>query len=454
MIKVALIARREFLAAVANRGFLIGLLMMPVLGALFAVVTPFLLMPRSQPVTGDIVVIDRSGVVAGELQRALDPAVSAQRRARDRQRVLARAPQAAKDLVGEAALADAVVRSTATIRIAPPPGGVPHTVDTGKAWLLQDSPEARHLAMVVIGADALTPRDESMPAYEVYVSKTLDRQAEAALHEALREAIITVRTKGLGVDRARMEAMLRVEPPQATTVAVDGEREVSNGFNMVLPMVLAALMVLGIMVGGQTLLTSTIEEKSSRVIEVMLSAVSPLQLMAGKILGQLAVSLLVLIVYAGLGIALLISTALIGLLDLWLLVYLLAFFLITYVFFGAVFASAGAAVNDMKEAQTLMGPLMLLLMGPWLLAFPIMRAPDSTLAVVLSFVPPVNSFVMMLRLASTTPPPVWQVLLSMAIGIAAAVAAIWFAAKVFRIGLLMHGKPPNLATLIRWARAA
>ena len=124
-------------------------------------------------------------------------------------------------------------------------------------------------------------------------------------------------------------------------------------------------------------------------------------------------------------------------------------------FFGAVFAAAGAAVNDMKEAQALMGPVMLLLMGPWMLAFPIMRAPDSTLAVVLSFVPPVNTFAMMLRLASSNPPPLWQTLLSIAIGIAAADAgAIWFAAKVFRIGLLMHGKPPNMRTLVRDGREA
>ena len=93
-------------------------------------------------------------------------------------------------------------------------------------------------------------------------------------------------------------------------------------------------------------------------------------------------------------------------------------------------------------------------MGPWIVAFPIMREPESTMAVVLSFVPPVNSFVMMLRLASSNPPPAWQALLSIAIGVASSVLAIWFAAKVFRIGLLMHGKPPNIATLWRWVRAA
>ena len=72
----------------------------------------------------------------------------------------------------------------------------------------------------------------------------------------------------------------------------------------------------------------------------------------------------------------------------------------------------------------------------------------------LSFIPPVNTFAMMLRLASSAPPPPWQVLLTIAIGIAAAGAAIWFAAKIFKIGLLMHGKPPNFGTLVRWVRAA
>jgi ABC-type Na+ efflux pump permease subunit len=179
-----------------------------------------------------------------------------------------------------------------------------------------------------------------------------------------------------------------------------------------------------------------------------------MELMAGKILGQLAVSLLVMTVYVGLGLVLLVSFALIGLLDPWLIVYLLVFFLITYALFAAVFAAVGAAVTDLKEAQALMGPVMLLLMGPWIVAFPIVRDPDSPLAVALSFIPPVNTFFMMLRLASATPPPAWQALVSIGIGIAAAWAAIWFAAKVFRIGLLLHGKPPNLRTLVRWVRMA
>ena len=120
------------------------------------------------------------------------------------------------------------------------------------------------------------------------------------------------------------------------------------------------------MIGGQTLLTSTIEEKSSRVIEVLLSAVSPLELMAGKILGQLAVSLLVLVVYIGLGVLALFSFAIVGLLDPMagrLSAGVLPHHLCALS--ARCSPAAGAAVNDMKEAQALMGPVMLLLMGPW-----------------------------------------------------------------------------------------
>jgi ABC-2 type transport system permease protein len=93
-------------------------------------------------------------------------------------------------------------------------------------------------------------------------------------------------------------------------------------------------------------------------------------------------------------------------------------------------------------------------MIPWIIWMPISRDPNSLFALVLSFTPPVGSFVIMLRLASATPPPLWQTLAALAVNATGAVASLWVAAKVFRIGLLMYGKPPNLATLVRWARMA
>jgi len=451
--RVWLVARREFIAAVFNRGFLIGLLMMPALLAIFTIVGPRVFIPRAIHVSGEVMMLDRAQTVAPELRRALDPATLTRRREQDVTRALTNAPAAARTVVGSGGIVAAAVGADVVVRIVDATGTGDEAVERGKEWLRQDTPDQRHLAFIVIHPEALTPEADGTP-YDLFVPASLEGRVESVIQDGVRDAIVAARTRATGVDRDRMEALLRVDRVSSTTVAKATEHPRTGALNIVLPMVLAGLMLVGIMVGAQTLLTSTIEEKSSRVIEVMLSAVSPFELMAGKILGQLAVSLLVLTVYLGLGVALLVAFAAVGLFDPMLVLYLLVFFLISYVFFGAVFATAGAAVNDMKEAQTLMGPIMLMLMGPWMVAFPIIRDPQSTMAVALSFVPPVNAFVMMLRLASGTPPPAWQVLLSMGVGIAAAMAAIWVASKVFRIGLLMHGKPPNLATLVRWVRAA
>jgi ABC-type Na+ efflux pump permease subunit len=204
--------------------------------------------------------------------------------------------------------------------------------------------------------------------------------------------------------------------------------------------------------GGQGLVTSTIEEKTSRVIEVLLSAVSPFELLAGKLLGQMGVSVVVLGLYIGLAFMVLASLAMFGLLDLSLVFYLFVFFVLTYLTVGSLMMAVGSAVNEMREAQSLMTPIMLVIMVPWMLAEPITRQPNSTFSTVISFVPPINTFAMLLRLASSAPPPAWQVWLTIVVGAGAVVASVWCAAKIFTIGLLMYGKPPDLKTLVRWIR--
>jgi ABC-2 type transport system permease protein len=164
------------------------------------------------------------------------------------------------------------------------------------------------------------------------------------------------------------------------------------------------------------------------------------------------VGLLIIGLYAGMGISALVRFAMLGLLDPMLLVYLILFYLIAYFVVGSFMAAIGAAVNEPREAQSFMMPIMLVMMVPWILWLPISRDPNTLFATLTSFLPPINTFVMLLRMTSTTPPPMWQVWLSILIGIGSVYAALWFAAKVFRVGLLLHGKPPSFATLIRWVR--
>lgn len=130
-----------------------------------------------------------------------------------------------------------------------------------------------------------------------------------------------------------------------------------------------------------------------------------MELMAGKLLGQMTVSIVALGIYIAMGFAMLSSFSLFGLLNPWLILYLVIFFVITYPVFGSLMMAIGAAVNAMREAQSLMMPVMMLIIIPWTLWLPISRDPNSTLSVALSFVPMMNGFAMMLRMASVTPPP-------------------------------------------------
>ena len=454
MRKIGLVAQREFLTTVGNKGFVIGLLIMPAILALGAVLGPRIMNAQSPVVRGEVAVIDPTGRVTAELRQTLAPEAIEARRSENARRAIAQAArgvgsgpaaeQAARRVIGQVPVLSVLER--------PADADLPREKD----WLLAGAPEQRHLALIAVHPDAVVRSDgrEDFGSYDLYVSRSTDDDTESAVYDSLRQALINARMTAGSLDRPTVEATMRVPRPRSTIVGPGGEQQAQRGFTEVLPLILGVLMFIGVIIGGQSLMTSTIEEKSSRVVEVLLAAVSPFELMAGKLIGQLGVGLLTISLYIGLGLLTLWSFAMLGLIDPLLIVYLLLFFLITYLVFGALMMAIGAAVNQMAEAQSLMGPVMILLMLPYMLSPMIGQAPNSTFSVAVSFIPPINTFAMMSRIASDAPPPAWQVWLTMVVGVGAAVAAVWFAGKVFRIGLLMHGKPPNFATLIRWARAA
>jgi ABC-2 type transport system permease protein len=451
--KIGLIASREFMAAATSKGFVIGLLLMPALFSLIVAVGPRLMRAGGTVLQGQVAIVDPTGTVTGPLRQALSPDAVVERRTRALSRVLASTGVGAAGATPPAAVPG----------IGQPPAftlvGLPAPADPARdrQWLAAgDTSESRHVALIVVHADAVTlgsGRDQ-YGSYDLYLPPNVDERVETELRDALRETIVAARVAARGLSMPQVQAMTTVAAPRSVTVTPAGERQTATAFNRTVPFAFAGLLVFGVMIGGQTLLTSTVEEKNSRVIEVLLSAVSPFELMAGKILGQMAVSLLVLAIYVGISLLVLTSFAMLGLLNPVLLVYLVLFFLITYLLFASVFGAIGAAVTEMREAQALLSPVMVLLMAPWLLVAPVARDPNSAFAVAMSFIPPSNTFMMMVRMASTSPPPAWQVWISITIGLASALAAMWAAAKIFRVGLLMYGKPPDFATLVRWARQA
>jgi ABC-2 type transport system permease protein len=444
--KTLLVAKREFLTTVKSKGFLIGLFIMPLLMLVLVFLAPRILASRSPQIKGDVAVVDPTGNVFAPLRTALDPVTIARRNAEGRRRTV---EQVAPGWGGAAAQSDGPQVPLLNLQEISA-----KTEKDRSDWLALQSKETRHLAVVTVHPDAVQREGAEFGGYDLYVAAGLDDATEGVIHEGLRQALVSARLKQSGLDPASVETSMRVTRPNTVVVAANGQQQERRGFNRALPFIMGILLFMGVMMGGQTLMTSTIEEKSSRVVEVLLAAVSPLELMWGKLIGQLGIGLLMMSVYVGLGMLALFQFAMIGLLDPMLVVYLLLFFLISYLVYGSIMMAIGAAVNQMADAQSLMGPVMMLLVAPYVLTPFIGQAPNSAFSTVVSFVPPVNSFAMLARLASSSPPPVWQVLLSMLVGIGAAAMAVWFASKIFKIGLLMHGKPPSFATLIRWARMA
>ena len=446
MRKILLVARRDFLATVVTKGFIIAVLMPPAVYAVLFFAFPSLMDEKLPATIGRVIVIDQTGVVTAGIREYLDPHAIAERRAAEMDRAMesvpipgANAPAAEKAIFGEVPRLEIVERSAPDL-------------DREKGLLRQQGDAAQQLAVLVIDADAVAAASGKFGDYDLFVRTNLDDRIQDEIRDAARESIIDARIRAAGLDPRSIDVMTNVDRGPAVTVTETGESDAFTGFNRILPMGFAILLLVSVMSSGQYLLTTTVEEKSSRMIEVLLSAVSPFELLTGKILGQLGVGLTILVTYASIAILGLVSVAMFGLLDTTLLVYLLIFFLITYLTMGSLMAAIGSAVNELREAQSLMTPITLLMIVPWLFAYPISQDPNGPLATGLSFLPPMNTIAMLLRMTSTAPPPTWQVWLSILVGAAGAWAALWFASRVFKIGLLMHGRPPNLATLIKWAR--
>ena len=212
------------------------------------------------------------------------------------------------------------------------------------------------------------------------------------------------------------------------------------------------IMFMAMLTPSQMLMTSLIEEKSSRVVEVLLSAVSPFELMAGKILGLVAVGLTTAAIYVASLAVVAGSTGLLQAPSAAMLGLFLVYYLFGFAMFASLFAGVGAAFNTLKDAQAVMMPLSLLLILPMMFWMPIVQHPNSLFAVALSIFPLTAPTVMILRIAVLPSPPWWDIAGSLLMLAGAVPLIVWAAARIFRTGVLMYGKPPKLGEILRWVR--
>jgi ABC-type Na+ efflux pump permease subunit len=192
------------------------------------------------------------------------------------------------------------------------------------------------------------------------------------------------------------------------------------------------------------------EERSQRIAEVLLGSVSPSHLMTGKLLGCVAGSLTIVLVY-GLGaVGVAYYYGVLNLVPLGIVPWFLVYQVLAVLLFSSLFMAVGACVNDRKEAQSMLIPLMLLIMIPMFVWFSVVQHPTGTFATWMSLVPPATAMLMVLRMAASPDIPLWQPALGVLILLAATGVCVFAAGRIFRIAILAQGQTPKFKQLWQW----
>ena len=449
MSKVLTIAIREFRHTVLTKAFFISSVVVPVVLILISIGAEMFLKPTIPPMVGPVAVIGGDQTMVKAVAASLAPP--------------ARTDNKLAAAIKAEGLSDDVLKEVATIAVDQQsnkdrPDTTEVTVQAATEDQLDDIKKgirqgtwvaAMSLKKGTLDADA--PRGGSV---ELWIAPEAPPSHVDLLNKAIRQGVVDTRLMHMGMSPEVIRAA--IDRPSVSTTRIGsegGERSESDITRYVVPIGFMVLIWLVTFTGGNYLLMSTIEEKSTRVMEVLLSATSPTQLLTGKILGFAAVSGVMMSMYLVVVAIIMMLFAAIDLVSVGDLVIAVAFFAVAYLMIAAIMAGIGSAVSDITEAQSLMGPAMLILILPMLLMTIVTEDPNSTVAVVASLIPPISPFIMVLRVAAAPEPlPIWEVVgLLMWSGICAA-AMIWAAGRIFRVGVLMQGKPPTPLELVRWIK--
>jgi ABC-2 type transport system permease protein len=414
--KLRAVVRREYLERVRTKGFVIATVLGPVLMAALMVVP--LLVARSSGKLLQVAVLDETGTLQTRVEEALRSA-----RFGDKPRFDVR------------------------------PGG-DEPFAARQAELRTAVLEGRLDGYLHLPKDVLTSG-----AASYYGRNVSNRMDLGLLERSTGELLVGLRLSGAGLDPSRVRDLTRPLDMKTIRLSETGERE-DRGAAFIFSIILMMILYTSILMWGQLVMTSVIEEKASRVIEVMASGVPSTQLLWGKLLGVGAAGLTQFLVWA---LSLLV-VSLVGASQApsdfkmpevtpLILVSFVAFFLLGFLFYAALYASIGAAVNTVQEAQNFVFPVVFpLIIG--MVCFPaVLESPDGGLAVALSLVPFLSPLMMFLRIVVSTP-PWWQIGLSFALLALAIVGAVWVAARIYRVGILMYGKKPTFPELMKWVKHA
>lgn len=441
--KLKAIVAREFMERVRTKWFFIITLLGPVLLSLLLFLPAWLASrDRGAHASGPIVVLDATGAGVGERVR----------------QALSQPASGLPPMIGAAARATIAVdvRPTALDSLA-----------AAESLATRAVMDKRAQGYLVIGPRVF---DGDSARYSGRNATSVGDMAR--LTTAVRTALLDVRLERAGVPPDRIREVTRYRGGLKTERLTERGRGGSGQANLALALGVSFLLYISIVLYGQNVLRGVLEEKTTRVAEVVLSSVRSDTLLAGKVLGVGAVGLVQILVWivgtmaaaaylepfmrrtAGAAAASGSSAVMSGLdFSFGAAGALLVFFVLGYTFYSSLYAAAGAMVNSEQEAQQVLQPLILPLVGTAMLIQPVLLNPAGNLARGAAIFPLSAPIIMPLRM-SLTPVPAWEVALSVALLVLACLGAVWAAARIYRVGLLMYGKRPTMRELARWMKEA
>lgn len=326
-------------------------------------------------------------------------------------------------------------------------------------------------AILVIGEQAIrNPQD----CITLYSHGSLTMMTDEYIQSQLSDAIEDVRLEAYNIrdldkilDEVQVDLSLQV-----LDIDKEGDQATSSVLSYILSLIMDMMLYMFILIYGQMVMTSIIEEKSNRVLELVVSSVKPTRLMLGKIIGVGLVAITQILIWVGVvslcsawlvpfmtgsgavaeepelaaAVAQLSDTGFIVSIT----VNMLLFFIGGYLFYSAMFAAIGSAVDNIQDASQLSSiatiPVIIGIVG----SMTVINNPTSTIAFWLSVIPFTSPMTMMARLPFGV--PVWETVLSLVVLYISFTLLIWVCAKIYRVGIFMYGKKPTLAEVIRWAR--
>jgi ABC-2 type transport system permease protein len=445
MHKILVVARREFLAAVKTKTFLISLLIMPIMMG-GSIIVQVLLKDYQDTKDRRYAAIDRTpdGGVLPVIQKGIDG--YNEKAIYD--------PESGKQVqpkfVIEVVQLDddspsSVDRMRETLSERVRKGGLSGFLEVGRLVDQVPSPAAASVS----NPDDLVLRYQS----NRITQQEFRRIAEAAVNEAMqsrrgqviglsdakrRELLQPVRLVSKGLSRRNAAGQLEDTTEQSLLAA------------LFVPAGMMMLMFMVVMMVANPLLQGVIEEKMQRIAEVLLGSVRPFELMLGKLLGMTAVSLTISGVYLAGGYWAAYRYGFGEYLPLELVVWFVIYQSLAGLLFGSLFIAIGAACTDMKEAQNLLMPVMLLVCLPLFMLGMLMKEPNSPAVTGLSFFPFATPMLMIARQSSPPGVPLWQPLVGIVGVLATTMLCVWAAGRIFRVGLLMQGKGARLSEMMRW----